>query len=291
MNTTLKRRTITTDEDRYGGYKSQPTVNFGAYEPTRSTFRHDGVYSDFGVPKSDSYTDFRSEKVATQEPRNSFSYQPHVRQVTFSPTVSVPNSFEFSPPTYSKIPAVQPDYIGDPAGEELKRFSKEKASKKRTGEQMMPSIKKHAIVEIKEEKIVGKTVEKASQSKETADGQAAARPTFKLNQKAMLAVYIVIILAVAIAIIATGVAIGTAQSRTVELEYQLSGQLREIAVQEAELARLLDPAYLELRAQGEGLVPNELFTELPLLELQDVSEYTPPTNWFDRLSRFISNMF
>jgi len=302
MNTTLKRRARSTEEERYGGYQNQPTVNFGNFEPSRNNAFSYESFSDFGNPRpnysQDSFT--VAQRVAASESRNNFNSDPSVRHITFNePILSGSNSVStselvFSSPAYSKIPAVQPEYIGDRTAQELREYSKEKASKRRSSEQLMPLVTKRQKQEKTQRLEKISTAPVVTEAVESTEQTATSpRTGFKLSQKSMLAVYIAIVVAVAIAIIATGIAIGTAQSRTADLENQLIEQRHELAVAEAELARLLDPDYLAFRAGQDGFVPNadSYISEFPLLELQDTPEFIPPTNWFDALSRFISGLF
>ena len=324
MATRIPRQSTTQDTQRFVDYPYQSNNQNFVYfdEPqvivqqTRNA--HHGAFSDFGNPTTatvDPYVEFRNsrsgrvgyENVGINNQQYSNPQYIPPQNVQYS-NASYSEPLNINAPVYSgRIPASVPDSIGDVVGDEVKEYNKEKRNKKRTQEQIMPSIARHrqATIAVEEpvaivasrpttarsarvEREVAPTVAKQTETRVVA----SPKPALKPQDKKMLAVYIAIVLAVAIAIIATGVAIGASNVRASALENQLIETRQELALQEAELSRLSDEAYLALRAGGQGLVPNTNgYSEVPLIELQGPQSIDAPTNWFDRFSRFISNMF
>ena len=124
-----------------------------------------------------------------------------------------------------------------------------------------------------------------------ATNETPAKKQLSSKDKKMLLIYLTIVVAVVVAIIATGIAISQANTAQAALSATAQEQQQMLILQEAELARLQDPEFLRLLALGQNMQPIDTYTSIELIELNTPPTHTAPTNWFDRLSRFISGLF
>ncbi|MCL2848386.1 MAG: hypothetical protein FWE13_06580 [Firmicutes bacterium] len=161
---------------------------------------------------------------------------------------------------------------------------------------LMPSIDRHLEVEevkAPKAKLLQKRIEKVENEsiseKESKAVQYSKSNT--ANDKKMLVIYLAVVIAIIVAVIATGIAIGQATQAEASLNEQITYQQQNLAVSEAELARLSDPNQMRLEALALGMQPTENHTSIDLIQLPPPPQHTPPTNWFDRLSRFVGNLF
>jgi len=169
---------------------------------------------------------------------------------------------------------------------EKEEASNKKYYKKYAKGEIMPSIARHSAVEIAE-----KPRFRFLQKRNAAVEQEQQREKITASDKRMLVIYLAVVVAIVVAIIATGIAIGQAGRAETMLNEQIAVEQQVLALQEAELARLSDPAHLALLALGQGMIPPDNYTPIDLIELTPPPEVIPPTNWFDRLSRFVGRLF
>jgi len=287
----ITRRQNGTEQDRYGGYGSQPQIYLDENSRNIEVNRNSPQIS---IPL-DSYSEIYGSHAGRASAQGRFAEFERLpdhggrtyamQQPIYQPTTIV-EDFDSSATTapmnyglvnYSKMSPIKPEVIGD-IDLEVEKVQRRKV-KKMPADQIMPSIARHSA----------RTV---NQENPQAQKKSLSRSKAKSQDKTMLAIYVGIVVAIAIAIIATGIAVSVSQSTSNALESQLAQQQQIILLQEAEMARLADPEYLALRAELEGMVPvGDAYTSIQLIELPTTAQTVVPSNWFDRFARFLSNMF
>ncbi len=111
------------------------------------------------------------------------------------------------------------------------------------------------------------------------------------KEKVMLCVYGAIAVILALIVFATGMAITSASSDVNALESRLAARSEIIAVQESELAYYMDDETIVNAAASMGMESVTAATELELIDMSGVAEYTAKTNPFDAFCDFISSIF
>jgi|GEM_PF-2764760 len=303
MATRITRRNIATDDDRYGGYKKELFINSNdvAYTADKKsgyyTVELDDSYgrarSTIAIPEPDiSYPAVNLPEPKRIELYNRLISEPKNKTVHTRTTrrVSTNSDYEavripgFEAPTnystsetfeYSvKPPRQQIEEVAATTVAPTRRYSKPVKDEEFDEEKIIPRIARYD--------------DRVQASDKKANAKKAS---LKSKDKNMLFIYIAIVLAVAVAIIATGIGIGVSTRSATALEDQLIEQRQVLAESEIELFRMQDPDYLAFRASQQGMTTIISYTQVPLIELQPPQNFDPPSNWFDRLSKSLSNFF
>lgn len=108
--------------------------------------------------------------------------------------------------------------------------------------------------------------------------------------KAMVFVYMATALILALIVLATGLAITSANSEVAALESEVRTQSVVLAESENALAHYGDDLTITGSATEMGMVKNEGATQVELVELNDSVSYNARTNAFDRFCDFLSKI-
>ena len=129
--------------------------------------------------------------------------------------------------------------------------------------------------------------------KEKEERQTAAKTNAKLElkTKAMLAVYLIIVIALAAVVIATGVAISAANARVGKLNNMIGDRSALLVEQNAELNVLNDNDAITGKAVNIGMIKGENAQTIQLIPVGEPTEYQRSTNWFDKFCDFIGGIF
>lgn len=133
--------------------------------------------------------------------------------------------------------------------------------------EVMPKIKRERVTEpAKKERIAAKT-------------------------QLMLFAYLAVAVVLAVAVIATGIAISNANNRASQLESELALKLATINSQAAELEVLNDENVIADKAANQGMIKVDNATSVELIPLGDKVVYEASSNWFDKLCDALSKVF
>ena len=108
--------------------------------------------------------------------------------------------------------------------------------------------------------------------------------------KAMVFVYMATALILALIVLATGLAITSANSEVAALESEVRTQSVVLAESENALAHYGDDLTITGSATEMGMVKNEGATQVELVKLNDSVSYNARTNAFDRFCDFLSKI-
>jgi len=117
------------------------------------------------------------------------------------------------------------------------------------------------------------------------------RQVMETKTKAMLAVYMLVVIALAAIIIATGVAINAKNTKVNTLNSEIAVRNATIIEQNANLEMLDNDNYIKGSAYNNGMVEVENPIEIELLPLEQKTTYQRSSNWFDKFCDFVGNLF
>lgn len=117
------------------------------------------------------------------------------------------------------------------------------------------------------------------------------KPKMDSKTKVMLAVYMVVVMALAAIVIATGVAISSANARVISLNQDIAARNATIIEQNANLEMLNSDNFIKGSAYENGMVEVTNPTEIELMPVEEITSYTRSTNWFDKFCDFVSDIF
>lgn len=139
-----------------------------------------------------------------------------------------------------------------------------------TLDELMPTIKSDNHLEEKEE-----------------------RETRKLSSKTkvMLCVYMATALILALIVLATGLAIGSASKEVASLESEVKFQSEQLAETDVKLSYLGDELTITGAATELGMVKTDGVTEIELIDYVDGASYEARTGAFDKFCDFVSKVF
>ena len=139
-----------------------------------------------------------------------------------------------------------------------------------TLDELMPTIKSDNRLEEKEE-----------------------RETRKLSSKTkvMLCVYMATALILALIVLATGLAIGSASKEVASLESEVKFQSEQLAETDVKLSYLGDELTITGAATELGMVKTDGATEIELIDYVDGASYEARTGAFDKFCDFVSKVF
>lgn len=230
---------------------------FGGYstrQPMRSDIERNP--SEFELP----------EAVSPRETEYAQSYR--------TPSVSAPA--ETTAPSFYSARKDYPDtaeFVGS-----IPYPARQRKTVKREIEDVMPSIKTRAVL--------SDSVSKQSQTNTAKREKEALKP----KTKAMLGIYMVVVVALAAIVIGTGIAISGIGSSLASLENELALKNALVTEQNAELAALDNDTFITGEATDMGMVKPSQKTEIELLPVGDAVNYEARTNWFDRFCDWLSNI-
>ena len=139
-----------------------------------------------------------------------------------------------------------------------------------TLDELMPTIKSDNRLEEKEE-----------------------RETRKLSSKTkvMLCVYMATALILALIVLATGLAIGSASKEVASLESEVKFQSEQLAETDVKLSYLGDELTITGAATELGMVKTDGATEIELIDYVDGASYEARTGAFDKFCDFVTKVF
>jgi len=126
---------------------------------------------------------------------------------------------------------------------------------------------------------------------ENAERMMELKQKMETKTKALLAIYMLVVIALAAIVIATGIAINAANSRVVALNNQIAASNEKIIEQNANLEILDSENYIKGSAYENGMVEAQNPIEIELLPVEEATSYQSSTNWFDKICDFLSNIF
>lgn len=261
------RRRVVNENDRYGGYSSQPT--FGAevdnYNDSRVELDLDYDYSSDRNSRANSYSSNRtssySDRISSSRDTSPVSYSPRLDYEEYDNRV---NTVSIPAPTYKS----------------------RKTPKRRDAEELMPSIKTRSYSRSSNEseevleKIEKKPRARVSQKQETSS-----------NTKLMLGIYLAVILILAAVVIGTGVAINSSSASIDSLENQVSIKNDELTKTIFELEKITDDTYIMGAASQNGMEKIDSIAEIELIEEYIPVQYEARTNWFDKFCDWLGSIF
>ncbi len=121
--------------------------------------------------------------------------------------------------------------------------------------------------------------------------QLSIRQKMETRTKAMLAVYLLVVVALAAIVIATGVAINAANARVVSLNRDIEARNSTIIEQTTDLELLNNETFIKGSAYDNGLVEAHEPIQIELLPVGESTNYQRSTNWFDKFCDFMSRIF
>lgn len=139
-----------------------------------------------------------------------------------------------------------------------------------TLDELMPTIKSDNRLEEKEESETRKLSSKT---------------------KVMLCVYMATALILALIVLATGLAIGSASKEVASLESEVKFQSEQLAETDVKLSYLGDELTITGAATELGMVKTDGATEIELIDYVDGASYEARTGAFDKLCDFVSKVF
>lgn len=162
------------------------------------------------------------------------------------------------------------------------------APERQVGSPMPSSPKKHQRIE---DVMPGIAKKPANAPDFKTEEQFVIKHKMETRTKAMLAIYLFVVLALAAIVIATGVAISSASARVSSLNQEISERNSYLLEQNVRLELLNDEDAIRGKATVNGMTQAENITEIDLLPLDENTTYERSTNWFDRFCRFLSRIF
>lgn len=195
-------------------------------------------------------------------------------------------SFRSAPPSHAEVQASAPSFYSarkdyPDTAEFIGSVDypvRRKKSVKREIEDVMPSIKTRAVL--------SDYVSKQN----AAEANKKEKSALKSKTKAMLGIYMVVVVALAAIVIATGIAISGLGSSVASLESELALKSVLVTQQNAELSALDNDTMMTGQATDIGMVKPSQKTEVELLPVGDVVNYEARTNWFDKFCDWLSNL-
>lgn len=139
-----------------------------------------------------------------------------------------------------------------------------------TLDELMPTIKSDNRLEEKEESETRKLSSKT---------------------KVMLCVYMATALILALIVLATGLAIGSASKEVASLESEVKFQSEQLAETDVKLSYLGDELTITGAATELGMVKTDGATEIELIDYVDGASYEARTGAFDKFCDFVSKVF
>lgn len=139
-----------------------------------------------------------------------------------------------------------------------------------TLDELMPTIKSDNRLEEKEESETRKLSSKT---------------------KVMLCVYMATALILALIVLATGLAIGSASKEVASLESEVKFQSEQLAETDIKLSYLGDELTITGAATELGMVKTDDATEIELIDYVDGASYEARTGAFDKFCDFVSKVF
>lgn len=139
-----------------------------------------------------------------------------------------------------------------------------------TLDELMPTIKSDNHLEEKEESETRKLSSKT---------------------KVMLCVYMATALILALIVLATGLAIGSASKEVASLESEVKFQSEQLAATDVKLSYLGDELTITGAATELGMVKTDGATEIELIDYVDGASYEARTGAFDKFCDFVSKVF
>ena len=117
--------------------------------------------------------------------------------------------------------------------------------------------------------------------------------TRKLSSKTkvMLCVYMATALILALIVLATGLAIGSASKEVASLESEVKFQSEQLAETDVKLSYLGDELTITGAATELGMVKTDGATEIELIDYVDGASYEARTGAFDKFCDFVSKVF
>ena len=233
---------------------------YGGYQSSSLGFS--GEIAHDAPAETDAYADFRVSRAERGLDRSEYGYQDW-SNTDFAPQNETAYAqVKYSQRAYPK----QTEYVGV----DISREESKIPFKKRNTDDVMPTIKSQAYV------------------KETTPRQGAQ---LSASAKTTLVIYIAAIIVLSIVVIATGIAINSAQSQAEKLQADLSAKLQLKAEQDVELDKLSDPVYVAGLALGDGMEKISSYEEVQLMNIIEPEAYESETGWFDHFCGWLSGFF
>lgn len=258
------RRRITNEKDRFGGYAAAPS--------SRTTEISDNTEESFARNERISFERFTDEPVYNTE--RTAAYETENRNVYEEETVSERYTAPAQPPVIN--------YSTRYSTATTKAQAQTSKARKKNKDDFMPDILPAQSREMLNERTEEHMYEKSKAS---------------LKVKAALVAYITVVLALAITVIATGLAVTKMNRAADSLEREIAAKnvtLTEQVAQIHDLTDLTDPAVrarIEDAARADGMETITQSAEVELLPTNEPTKYEGRTNWFDKFCDFMSRVF
>lgn len=254
------RRRITSEQDRFGGYSIQPANKSVLNENETETPSVEMERSfSFRTVKDEPY--FGNENATKYAVDDKAIFNEHDGRVA----VEQPPVIEYSSrPYYGAYEYSKP--VMAPA--------RAKKTRKREKEDVMPSIRTRAYAS-EEQGEQPKTREKSGMASKT---------------KVALVAYIAVVLVLAVLVIATGLAVSNINAQSARLENEIAIKNNRLTELNAEIKEYTNLDRITGAAVNNGMEHIGNVTEVELVPTNPPTNYEGKTNWFDKLSDFLSNI-
>ncbi len=251
------RRRITNEKDRFGGYGIQISDKPIAEESESVTSSRADRFT-YQVPVDEPY----AERTFARDGRTVSA------PTEYAPVQQQPPVIEYSTrPMYPQTEPVRTPVFAP---------TRTKKSRKKEREDVMPSIRTRAYGQPERE--------------ENAVEQPRESVRMSGKSKAALFAYMAVVLALAITVIATGIAVSRIGGQADAIENEIFRKNEILAAQTAEIDRLTDMTYITGAAVEGGMEKVTNTTEVELLPSAEPMKYEGRTNWFDKFCDWLSGI-
>ncbi len=288
-----KRRSIKTEQDRFGGYAIQTSQRFTTDEDFESApISEPSRRFDFRVGSDElslGSAPTYSEPLNYASGRNSFANAPYQETYSYSEQSKIRENDVLEQPraAVAQKPSVieystRQDYAGTTGFMQnpVATPSYSKTRRKREKEDLMPSIRTRAYGQ----------PEALDAEKEEEKSRPRERAKISGKSKAALVVYAAVVVILAVMVIATGLAVSNINAQASALENEITAKNARIIEQNSEIARLTDPDRIVGAAVGDGMEKIKTPTEVKLIPTTEPVNYEGRTNWFDKFCDFLSKI-